>query len=189
MKVSVVDYNSKWQGMFFDEAKQVASILGDSLLQIFHIGSTSVVGQKAKPIIDMMPVVSDIEIVDLCRGAFERLGYEYMGEFGIPGRRYMHKGGEKRTHQIHVYQYDNVKDVIRHLAFRDYLSCHVDVRNAYGDIKEKLALKHPEDSEAYCGGKDNFVKQVEREALQWYWKKYNIRGHCGPLKLETHKPF
>ena len=67
-----------------------------------------------------MPVVRDLAQVDACSVQFEALGYEVMGEFGIPGRRYFRKGGDERTHQIHIFQQDNRADIDRHLAVRDY---------------------------------------------------------------------
>lgn len=103
MKVEVVKYRSEWSREFEAEAERIKEILGDEAIEIYHIGSTSVEGLSAKPIIDIMPVVKDISRIDKLNPAFEALGYECMGEFGIPGRRYFRKGGEKRTHQIHVF--------------------------------------------------------------------------------------
>lgn len=60
-------------------------------------------GLAAKPIIDILPVVTEITAVDGLRYAFAALSYEYMGEFGIPGRRYLRKGGAHRTHQVHIF--------------------------------------------------------------------------------------
>lgn len=170
--ITVVEYDNEWLSKFKEEAEKIEQILGDNLLQSFHIGSTSVPGLKAKPIIDIMPVVRDIDKVDDCRNEFEKLGYEYMGEYGIPGRRFMRKGKDERSHHIHVFQYDNTDDITRHLAFREYLSHHKEVCHAYGEIKSMLAKKYPNDIDGYCLGKDEFVKQVERDALQWYWKTY-----------------
>lgn len=172
MNITVVDYDPIWSESFLKEAAQLDDILGNDLLKVFHIGSTSVPGLKAKPIIDIMPVVHDIKEVDRFKPEFERIGYEVMGEFGIPGRRYMRKGGDNRTHQVHIFQYDNTFDILRHLTFRDYLSCHPEVCTAYGDLKSRLALQYPKDIDEYCIGKDSFVKQVEQDALQWYWKTY-----------------
>lgn len=178
MIIEVVKYNDEWPSMFHDEAKHIATVLGGNLLRVFHIGSTSVPGLQAKPVIDIMPVVRDIEKVDSCQSEFKKLGYEYMGEFGMPGRRYMRKGGNQRTHQVHVFQFDNTTDILRHLAFRNYLRCHADVCEAYGNLKAALAARHPTDIEAYCAGKDSFAKQVECDALQWYWEI----GDCSSLQ-------
>ena len=90
-----------------------------------------------------------------------------MGEFGIAGRRYFRKGGDERTHQVHVFSADNVRDVERHLAVRDYLRAHADRAEAYGRLKRALAARFPSDIEAYCDGKDAFVKALERDALAW----------------------
>ena len=172
MKVILSPYNEKWQERFRSEAAHITDILGDNLLQIFHIGSTSVPGLPAKPIIDIMPVLRNIEEIDGCTEAFESLGYEVMGEFGMPGRRYMRKGGDNRTHQIHAFGYNSIADITRHLAFRDYLKSHPDICAAYAELKSQLALLYPADIEAYSMGKDSFVKQAERDALQWYWHLY-----------------
>ena len=170
MNILVVDYNPGWLEAFKDEAAQIKRILGDNLLQVFHIGSTSVPGLRAKPIIDIMPVVRSLARVDDCTAAFEGIGYEVMGEFGMPGRMYMRKGGDNRTHQIHTFQYDNTADIVRHLAFRDYLRCRPDICSEYGKLKSDLARHYPSDIEAYGDGKEDFVKQVERDALQWHWE-------------------
>ncbi len=61
----------------------------------------------------------------------DALGYEYMGEFGILGRRYLRKGGDNRTHQVHIFESSNTTDILRHLAFRDYLRAHHAVCAAY----------------------------------------------------------
>lgn len=173
MNVIVSEYNPEWQELYNIEAEKISKILGGNLLQIFHIGSTSVPYLKAKPIIDIMPVVADIAKVDLCNSDFESLGYEVMGEFGIAGRRYMRKGGNNRTHQIHTFQYDNLTDITRHLAFRDYLRKHPDIAKEYGELKSALALQHPTDIDSYGDGKGDFVKRTETSALKWYWKVYS----------------
>lgn len=168
MKVKLVDHRDKWAQMFKDESYLIKGILGDELVDIHHIGSTSVSGLKAKPIIDIMPVVKSIEKVDLFNKQMEQLGYEPMGEFGIKGRRYFRKGTANRTHQIHVFQLDNQLDINRHLAVRDYLRTHPGDAKQYGDLKEDLAKKFPNDILSYGNGKDSFVKELERKALVWY---------------------
>ena len=92
MKVEVVDYNPEWPILFREEAEKIKGILGDELIEIHHIGSTSVENLKAKPIIDIMPVVRDITKIDAYNKEFEVLGHEPKGEFGIVGRRFFRKG-------------------------------------------------------------------------------------------------
>lgn len=172
IEVVVVDYDPAWAEEYAQEARRVEAILGDLAVRLFHIGSTSVPGLKAKPIIDIMPVVTDIARLDSYNDRLAEIGYEGMGEFGIPDRRYFRKGGTgtRRTHQMHAFQYDDTHNILRHLAFRDYLRARADVRDAYAELKSRLARQHPHDIGAYCDGKDGFVKQGEREALCHHWR-------------------
>lgn len=168
MKVIVTEYNKLWPSMFKKESERIKSILKDECIEIYHIGSTAVENLKAKPIIDIMPVVKNILKIDELNSEFEKIGYECMGEFGIKGRRYFRKGTEVRTHQIHIFEVLNKKDIIRHLAVRDYLKSHPDIAFEYGEFKENLSKRFPEDIEGYCDGKDEFVKALEQKALKWY---------------------
>lgn len=168
MHVRVVPYSPRWPEAYAAEAAAIREALAGILVEIHHIGSTAVEGLAAKPIIDILPVVTDIEAVDGRNDRFAALGYECMGVFGIPGRRYFRKGGEERTHQIHIFAQDNQKDILRHLAVRDYLRAHPDAAAAYGRLKQELAAAFPEDIEGYCDGKDAFVQKLEADALAWY---------------------
>jgi len=168
MNVIVTEYNVNWNQKFNEESQKIRDIFGEELIDIHHIGSTSVPGLKAKPIIDIMPIVKDIEKIDSFNEQMAGLGYECMGEFGMRGRRYFRKGGDNRTHQVHAFQADNKEDMTRHLAVRDYLRTHPDEANRYGELKESLAKRFPKDIEAYSDGKDAFVKELERNALHWY---------------------
>ena len=165
--VVISDYDPAWPEEFRREAAAIARILGDNLTAIHHIGSTAVPGLAAKPIIDIMPVVRSLGAVDGSRAALESLGYEYLGEFGIPGRRYMRKGGDERTHQVHVFAQGDTVNITRHLAFRDFLRAHPDVCAEYAALKRALAARHPYDIESYCDGKADFVKKYESLALAW----------------------
>ncbi|MFD3262213.1 GrpB family protein [Paenibacillus lentus] len=170
MKITIVEYDSNWTTEYLKEEQAIKEILQDDLVNSFHIGSTSVPGLKAKPIIDILLVVNDIGGLDNFSAQFENLGYEVMGEFGIKGRRYFRKGGDDRTHQIHAFQYDHIQEIERHLSFRDYLRQNPKICKEYGDLKSELADKYPTDIESYGDGKDDFVKKVEKEALKWHWK-------------------
>ena len=171
MKVKVVDYSAAWPVLYQQEAARIRAILADNFVAIYHIGSTAVEGLAAKPIIDIMTVVKKIHLVDACNPDFIALGYECLGEFGIPGRRYLRKGGDNCTHQVHIFAEDNQKDVQRHLALRDFLRSHSVIASIYGQLKRKLAQQYPTDIEGYCDGKDAFMKQLEQTALQWYQQK------------------
>ena len=164
--VIVKDYNFDYPKMYQEEEKKIKRILKDNLVFIEHIGSTSIPNLKSKPIIDILISVNSLEDVDLKKNEFEKIGYEYMGEFGIKNRRYLRKGGDERTHQIHIFHKDDEFNLNRHLAFKKYLLNHPDVCKEYGDLKEKLALKFPYDIDGYCDGKEEFIKKHEALALK-----------------------
>ena len=166
--ITVLNYDPEWPLKYERERKAIAEILDGNGISIYHIGSTSVPGLAAKPIIDMMAVVRSLEKVDDARGKFSELGYEYLGEFGIAGRRYFRKGGDERTHQIHIFQADDWNNIGRHLAFRDYMRTHEKERAEYAKIKTALAQRFPYDIDGYCDGKDAFVREMEKRALLEY---------------------
>ena len=168
MEVQVVPYDPSWPSRYRREAALLREALGDCLVEIHHIGSTSVPGLWAKPIIDILPVVTAVEEADRRRAALEALGYEYLGEFGIPGRRYLRKGGDHRTHQVHLFGRESRDEIRRHLAVPAYLRCHPDAARDYAQLKYRLARRFPRDIDGYCDGKDAFVKALERAALDWW---------------------
>ena len=119
--VRVVPPDPAWAEGYRRERALLMPVFGPLLVELHHIGSTAVEGLWAKPILDLMPVVTSLEAVDRLDPELEALGYQCMGEFGIPGRRYFRKGGDHRTHQLHVFQAGDRKNILRHLAVRDYL--------------------------------------------------------------------
>ena len=173
-KIEVVDYRPEWDTMFKVESKKIKKILGKNCVGVYHIGSTSVKGLPAKPIIDIMPVVKDISLVDAHNGEFEALGYECRGEFGILGRRFFAKGGDNRTHHIHIFEQSNQTDIQRHIAVRDYLNAHSDTAAEYAALKKKLAAEFPFDNDGYCDGKEEYMKSLEEKALDWQKKQNRI---------------
>lgn len=165
--IEVVDYRPEWEKMFQEEEKKIRKILGKNCIAVYHIGSTSVKGLPAKPIIDIMPVVKDISLVDAHDPEFQALGYDCRGEFGIPGRRFYAKGGDKRTHHVHIFEKSSEADIKRHLAVRDYLRSHPDTAREYAELKKNLAARYPHDNDGYCDGKDAYMKELEQKALKW----------------------
>ncbi len=168
-RIEVVPYNPEWAKMFEEEALRIANALGENCLAVHHIGSTSIPGICAKPIIDFLVEVKAIEVVDACNDEMIKLGYTPRGEFGLIGRRYFPRiivESEQHTHHVHVYQRGH-PDVLRHLVFRDYMRAHPDDARAYGNLKARLAQQFPNDPEAYMDGKDAFVKAMERKAFNW----------------------
>lgn len=166
-RVEVVEYDPAWREKFEDESSKLERLLDDELVAIHHIGSTSVPGLDAKPIIDIMPVVRQIERVDGWIGHMQALGYHSFGEHGIPRRRFFAKDKDVRTVHVHVFE-EGDEGVVRHLAFRDYLMAFPDVCAEYAALKQQLANQHPEDIESYIQGKQEWVSETERVATLWY---------------------
>ena len=166
--IRVVGHDPAWPAKFEAEVERIAEAVGEAAVRIHHIGSTAIPQMKAKPIIDILLEVTSLEILDQKAPMLEALGYEVMGEFGIPDRRYfrLDDSDGTRTHQIHAFE-TGVPNVVRHLAFGDYMRAHPSVAEEYGVLKERLANAHPHDRAVYVDGKDGFVKEHERRALLW----------------------
>src|SRR5688572_5746894 len=153
--VELIAYNPQWSIHFAQEAKLIKAILKENLVAIHHIGSTAIPNIHAKPIIDIMPVVKDLQSVDALNAEFEKLSYACLGEYGITGRRYYWKSKEKRTHHIHLYEQSSPQ-INRHLAFRDFMIANPDYAQAYSIIKQNLANEFKYDIENYVNGKVSF---------------------------------
>ncbi|MFC3209622.1 GrpB family protein [Planomicrobium okeanokoites] len=162
-KVTVTDYQPEWRQQFQLAAKELRELFGAECIEIHHIGSTSIEGMAAKPVIDLMPVVREIEVVDGLISEMEKRGYESKGENGLPGRRYFQRGGDERIHHVHIYAAGN-PEIDRHLAFRNYLRENPQEAEEYGILKKKLAHDFPYDIEQYIAGKERLVARIEKNA-------------------------
>lgn len=167
-KVEVVPHDPRWRDAFETEAKQVAAALGGNVVAVHHIGSTAIPGIHAKPVIDLLIEVKDIIEVDGRDSSMESLGYEVMGEYGIPGRRFFRKDDREgiRTHNVHAFEAGSA-EVERHLAFRDYMLAHPADAQRYCELKRRLAEEHPRSMDGYIDGKDAFIKEMDRRAARW----------------------
>lgn len=156
------EYRAAWPGLFEHERAAIAAALGSGALAIEHVGSTSVAGLAAKPIIDIAIGVESFEASIVLAAPLEALGYAHRGEFGIPRRRYFTKG-EPRTHHIHMLEI--ASDEWRcHLHFREFLRAHPSVAAEYGSLKRELAERHASDREGYTEAKSEFIRSVLRRA-------------------------
>lgn len=162
--IILVPHDPAWASEFTREAARVRPAFGDTLRELHHIGSTSIPGLEAKPIIDMLAVVTDVRALDRQVAAFATLGYESMGEFGLPGRRYFRRDDAAgiRTHQLHAYGPDSPSEIARHLDFRDYLRAHPETARNYARLKQLLAASCGGDMACYGDGKSAFIREVER---------------------------
>lgn len=165
--VSLVEHDSGWAGLAAHHAAQL-SVLGDNLVTVHHIGSTSIPGLLAKPIIDLLPVVADLAALDAAMPRITALGYECHGEYGIPGRRFCALPGEN-TRIVHLHFFEQGADEILHnLAFRDYVRAHPQVAADYAAEKRRARHLHLDNSHGYTTEKSAYVAATLRDALAWY---------------------
>ena len=164
--VEVVPYDLVWGAMFSKEETKLRQALGVEILEVHHIGSTAIPGMWAKPTIDMLVVVRDIEDVDDHNGSMSAMGYVAKGEYGIRGRRFFIKGGNRRTHHVHAFQKGS-SEIARHLLFRDFIIAHPSEAARYADLKRGLAGRFESDIDSYCQGKEAFIREIDAKAAIW----------------------
>lgn len=167
--VTVEPYNSQWPEKFAAEAPLIRQAMGDCAVEVQHIGSTSVPGLAAKPVIDILVGVSGpLEMSAAQIKAMAAIGYEYRGDAGVEGRLFFRKGGANRSHHCHVVSYgDSVWQ--EHLLFRDYLRTHPADREAYALLKQELAAQYggAEQRAVYTESKAPFIQGVLERARAW----------------------
>ncbi|MEM7260843.1 MAG: GrpB family protein [Planctomycetota bacterium] len=167
--VVVVPPQPFWPRVSLDEAARIAPCFEPRQARVEPIGSTSVPGLQAKPIIDLLIEAENIAAVDAASSSIVQLGYEAMGEYGLPGRRYFRRELEPGVRLYHVHAFERGSEgAIRHLAFRDYLRAHREVAAEYGALKCRLADRHSSDVEAYMDGKNAFIQKAEQDAVAWW---------------------
>ena len=161
--VEVVPYDEQWKQDFIDISSEIRETLGDLALRIEHVGSTSVEGLSAKPIIDIDVVIKGSDF-DSVVAKMAAIGYVHEGNLGIVGREaFKYEGKEHlRRHHLYVCPEDS-PELRRHLAFRDYLRAHREAVEEYSRIKEEGAALFPYDIDGYIGHKSPFIESIYRE--------------------------
>ena len=163
--IEVVDADPAWAAMGDAAAAEVAAALAPYVVEVQHIGSTSVAGLPAKPVIDLLVGVHSLDDSPALVEAVTGLGYEYVPEFEgeLPNRRYFRRFTDgARTHQVHLVERTDTDWWDRHVAFRDWLREHPGDRDAYADLKRRLAAEHRDDRAAYTDAKSDFIHAIER---------------------------
>ena len=167
-KVEVLPYDPSWPSAFEEEVARLRDPLGEILVAIHHIGSTSIPSLAAKPIIDILLVDRDHGQLDARKESMIALGYEPKGEYGIPGRRYFRKcRGDVHLFHIHAFEFGH-PEIARHLNFRDYLRDHPREAQAYQDLKQRLAELFPNEPNLYNSGKTDLIRAVDKRAAHWH---------------------
>lgn len=160
-------YHPAWPSIAARLAAGITEACGGAVLRVEHIGSTSVPGLAAKPVIDLMPVLARFEGGERCVAPMQARGYEYRGEYGILGRHYFRGQDATTGLQIHVHMLvEGSRECRNHLLFRDYLRAHPHEAEAYAALKHSLALQHRDNRERYTDAKAPWVQAaLERAAV------------------------
>ena len=162
--VVVEPYSDEWAQSFISIRNEIKDALGNLALRIEHVGSTSVPGLSAKPIIDIDVVITDYSVFDEVVFRLGKIGYRHEGNLGIVGReafKYDNKDNLQK-HHLYVCTQDS-KELKRHIAFRDYLRSHPEAIQEYSQIKEEGAALYPYDMEKYIGYKSPFIERIYQE--------------------------
>ena len=158
--VEVVAYDPRWPLLYEQERDRIAAALGEGAVAIEHVGGTAVPGLPAKPVIDIMVGVPDIERAGQAVAGLINLGYQYVPELEsqLPERRYFRRGMPE-THHVHMVAMSS-DFWEEHVLFRDYLRTHPQAAEEYGKLKRGLASRFHLDRDAYRAGKVSFIDTV-----------------------------
>ncbi|MEM9670739.1 MAG: GrpB family protein [Pseudomonadota bacterium] len=155
----ITSYNPEWPALYADEVVRIAPIFGQSLIQIYHVGSTAVPGLSAKPEIDLLVVVAADEALDEWTASIRKLGYKRGGDLSRGHHFFRRNVNGIRTHKAHVC-IEQHPQIARMLKFRDHLRSHPEMRNEYQSLKLKLEEENTEGIGEYLEGKAPFIDRV-----------------------------
>lgn len=162
--VRIHPYTPEWAALFEREATRLRAILGDRVQAIEHVGSTSVPGLNAKPIVDIMVGTGSLDDAYELIPTLEQHGYRYLRRFHFVPRLFLVKGSAERgTHHLHLTPH-GCPEWTKILLFRDELRAHSDVAAAYAALKLVLARDYPNDRDAYAAGKERFIGEILERA-------------------------
>ena len=160
-RVTVVSYDPQWAENFEEISRELADALGNLALSIEHVGSTSVPGLSAKPIIDIDVVIADYGVFPEVVERLRMSGYLHEGDLGIPAREAFCYEGKQHLQKHHLYVCpESSEELKRHLTFRDYLRTHPEAVRAYGAVKEEAARKFPDSIDAYIKFKSEIIEEL-----------------------------
>lgn len=164
--IIITSYAAEWPERFAEVAATIRRATGDVALRIDHIGSTSIPGLAAKPVIDIQVSVASFEPFDRLREPMERIGYIWRADNTDLTKRYFRESpGSPRTH-VHVRLRGSWGEQFA-LLFRDYLRFHPGVATAYAAIKRDLARHYSSDRAGYTDAKEPFIWETMRRANAW----------------------
>ena len=160
-KVIVVPYDKAWKSAFEEIKKEIERVIGDLIIGIEHVGSTSVEGLSAKPIIDIDVVIKDYSVFATVVQKLETIGYIHEGDLGIKDREAFKYSNKPHLQKPHLYvcpQYS--EELHRHVTFRDYLKNNREAVKKYSLVKETAAILFPNEIEKYIDYKTPCIEEL-----------------------------
>jgi GrpB-like predicted nucleotidyltransferase (UPF0157 family) len=154
--IEISDYQEDWKIRFIEIRKDLLSALSRITNKVEHVGSTSVEGLCAKPIIDIDVIIKRESDFEPVRSTLSKIGYVYEGDLGIHGREAFRCSPDAIKHNLYVCLEGTVA-LQNHLTLRDHLRSHSEDRNRYGILKRALAERFNDDIDAYVEGKTDFI--------------------------------
>lgn len=167
-RIVISEYDPQWPAIYKEEVGRILAVAGNTITAVEHIGSTSVPGLGAKPIIDIMAAVAQIDEAMALVEPLSALEYTYLPEYEemIPERRFFRRGLESPSHHLHIVE-TTTDFWIDHLLFRDYLRSHRETAVEYEQIKRNLAARLGDDRAAFTVAKTLFIEPVLARARTW----------------------
>ena len=160
-KVIVTPYNEEWETDFLAIKTELESALGDLIISIEHVGSTSVKGMSAKPCIDIDVVINDYSVFDDVVRQLNSIGYIHEGDLGIKDREAFKYSDKPHLKNHHLYVCPKYSEELhRHITFRDFLRNTPEAAKKYSTVKEFAARLFPEDIDKYIGYKSPCIEEL-----------------------------
>ncbi len=173
MKTIIVEpYNPKWAEEFDKIKSEILPAISDDIISFEHVGSTSVAGLWAKPVIDIDVVIDDGKLSIIIE-KLAACGYNHRGDLGITGREAFGYNDDEKPqlmkHHLYVCHKNNA-ELKQHIALRDFLRINPEYCEKYSNIKIEMAKKYPHDIDSYIKGKKPVVMEIYKECGIKPWK-------------------
>ena len=162
-EVAVLPYDAQWKSDFESIRQELEAAIGDLIIGIEHVGSTSVEGLSAKPCIDIDVIIKDDSVFGDVLTGLKDIGYIHEGNLGIEGREAFRYQGKHhlRTHHLYVCPMQS-KELHRHITFRDFLRRNPAAVKKYSAVKEEAAQLFPNDISGYMAYKSSCIEEIYR---------------------------
>jgi GrpB-like predicted nucleotidyltransferase (UPF0157 family) len=157
--IEISDYQPDWARQFLEIRNAIFPALSEITTQVEHVGSTSIQGLSAKPIIDIDVIIKSKSDFNLVKSNLQAIGYEYIGDQGVPGREAFRCRPDDIKHHLYVCE-EGILALRNHITLRNHLRNNIEDRNRYGILKRELAKRFKDDIDAYVEGKTDFIIEI-----------------------------